>query len=67
MFILGPLLGLFGACQPVNVTDLPTLSRPALSFTASGPRTLECGLSTQMETGRAGSSTNVAGGCSSCQ
>ncbi len=62
-----PLLSLFTACQPVGITDQGTLGRPALDFAATGPRSMECSLSGQLETGRSTASNVSAGGCSSCR
>ena len=62
-----PLLSLFAACQPVGITDQGTLGRPALDFAATGPRSMECSLSGQLETGRSTASNVSAGGCSSCR
>lgn len=64
---LFPILALLNSCQPVSITDQGTLGRPALDFAATGPRSMECSLSGQLETGRASASNVSAGGCSSCR
>ena len=64
---LFPLLALLNSCQPVGITDRGTLGRPALDFAATGPRSMECSLSGQLETGRSTASNVSAGGCSSCR
>jgi len=66
MFLL-PLFAAMAACQPVGIADQAKLSRPIFEFTASGPRSMECGLTSQLETGRASSSNVAAGGCASCR
>ena len=66
-FFLVPLLGFMAACQPVGIADQGALSRPIFEFNATGPRAMECGLTSQLETGRSTSSNVAAGGCSSCQ
>lgn len=66
-FLALPLLSLLAACQPVGITDQGTLSRPAFDFAATGPRSMESSLSTQLETGRASASNVSAGGCASCR
>lgn len=58
---------LFAACQPVGITDQARLSQPAFDFAATGPRSIECSLSGQLETGRSSASNVSAGGCSSCR
>lgn len=65
--VLFPVLVLLNSCQPVGITDQGTLGRPALDFAATGPRSMECSLSGQLETGRASASNVSAGGCSSCR
>lgn len=60
-------LALLPSCRPVGITDQATLSRPAFDFAATGPRSMECSLSGQLETGRASASNVSAGGCSSCR
>lgn len=62
-----PLLGIMVACKPVGIADQAALSRPIFEYNATGPRALECGLVSQLETGRSASSNVAAGGCSSCQ
>lgn len=64
---LCPILVLLTACQSVGITDQGTLGRPALDFAATGPRSMECSLSGQLETGRSTASNVSAGGCSSCR
>lgn len=64
---LFPILALLSSCQPVGITDQGTLGRPALDFAATGPRSMECSLSGQLETGRSTASNVSAGGCSSCR
>lgn len=62
-----PVFGLICACQPVGITDQATLSRPIFDFDGSGTRSFDCGLTNQLETGRASSSNVAAGGCASCR
>lgn len=62
-----PVASLIVACQPVGIADQATLSRSIFEFDGSGTRSYEVGLTGQLETGRASSSTVTAGGCSSCQ
>ncbi|MCW1924525.1 hypothetical protein OKA05_18310 [Luteolibacter arcticus] len=59
-------LGLLVSCRPVTLADQPGLSRPVFDFASTGPRSMECGLSSQLETGRT-SATVSAGGCASCR
>jgi hypothetical protein len=65
--LLLPLFGVMCACRPVGITDQATLSRPIFEFTGGGTRSFECGLTNQLETGRASSSNVAAGGCASCR
>jgi hypothetical protein len=60
-FVVGML-----SCQPVSIADQATLSRSVFQFKASGPKVHECGLTGQLETGRALSTNVAAGGCAFC-
>jgi len=62
---LVPILAALTACQPVGIADQAKLSRPIFEFTGTGPRSMECGLTSQLETGRASTSNAAAGGCAS--
>lgn len=54
-------------CKPVDITDQAGLSRPIFDFNAKGTRSIECGITSQLENGRASASNVTAGGCSSCR
>jgi hypothetical protein len=58
---------ILASCQPVDVTDQVGLSRACFDFTPKSPRVMECGLTTQLERGRASTSNVNAGGCSACR
>jgi hypothetical protein len=55
------------SCQPVGVVDQARLSGGVFDFAGSGAAVYGCGLTSQIETGRAAASTVTAGGCSACQ
>ncbi|MEO5714131.1 MAG: hypothetical protein ABIT37_11645 [Luteolibacter sp.] len=66
IFLL-PVAAVFASCRPVGIADQATLSRPIFEFGGSGTQSYECSLTSQLETGRSGSSNVAAGGCASCR
>lgn len=65
--LLITILGALAACKPVGFADQAKLSQPIFEFDGSGPRSYDCGLTSQLETGRASASNVAAGGCASCR
>ena len=55
------------SCQSVSIADQGTLSKSAMSFDASGARSAEISLTSQVERGRSLTNASTSGGCASCQ
>jgi len=67
ILLLSALAAALGSCQPVGVAHQAQLSGGVFDFAGSGTAVYGCGLTSQIETGRAATSTVSAGGCSACQ
>ncbi len=68
-FIILPCLAislLACSCQSVSIADQGTLSKTAMSFDATGARSADCSLTSQVERGRSLTNASVSGGCASC-
>ena len=66
-YLIFPVLTLIAcSCQAVSIADQPTLSKAAMSFDATGARSADCSLTTQVERGRSLTNASAAGGCASC-
>ncbi len=54
------------SCQSVSIADQATLSKTAMSFDATGARSADCSLTSQIERGRSLTNASAAGGCAAC-
>ena len=54
------------SCQTVSIADQATLSKTAMSFEATGARSADCSLTSQVERGRSLTNASAGGGCSAC-
>jgi hypothetical protein len=64
--LIPPLLLLLPSCRGIAVTEQTHLVRPAMQMGERGALGPECGLTGQVERGRASSSNAAGGGCSAC-
>ncbi|MDB4409048.1 hypothetical protein N9165_03185 [Akkermansiaceae bacterium] len=65
LLLLLPIMAL-SACSSVSIGDQAQLSKPAMSFGATGALSADCALTFQVEKGRSLTNASAAGGCSSC-
>ena len=63
---LGLLSLLLVSCETLPLNQRHYISQPCMLFDGTGAHKFDCGLTSQIETGRAGSGGAAGSGCSSC-
>ncbi len=63
---LGLLSALFVSCETLPLSERQFISQPSMLFEGTGAHKFDCGLTSQIETGRVGAGGASGGGCSSC-
>lgn len=67
LFALGLAASFFNvSCETLPLNQRQYISQPCMSFDGTGANKFECGLTGQIETGRATSGGAAGGGCASC-
>jgi len=63
---LGAVSLVLASCETLPLSKRQYISQPCMLFDGTGAHRFDCGLTSQIETGRAGSGGAAGGGCSSC-